>query len=184
MTDEYIWRMAYSISTASLFQALYTSTFARGLPVWLVPDIVAQSRVRNIERGISGMLVFDGAQFCQYLEGPQAVVSGLIAHIRTDARHTDFTVLHSGRIAQRRFGSFAMGLATLGDDEEFLERVTRLRGQTAMRSFFDGIAELDRTEDSSRSTTHRRSRRNAEKEKLKDGWSETSPPSAAPGLWM
>lgn len=54
--------------------------------------VVAMSKhfaVRNRDRDITGMLVFDGQYFMQVLEGPRQKVTALYELIQTDPRHEE-----------------------------------------------------------------------------------------------
>lgn len=77
-------------------QLFYLSRLAAGTSPACVAEIVRAGRQRNMAHGISSLLVFDGWRFCQYIEGETAAVGDLADRIRTDARHTDFRVLHQG----------------------------------------------------------------------------------------
>ena len=56
-------------------------------------SICLLARARNIDWGISGVLLFDGERFLQWLCGPPARVSRLMRAIVADERHTDVRVL-------------------------------------------------------------------------------------------
>lgn len=77
-------------------QLLYLSRLAADTSPACVAEIVRAARQRNTAHGISSLLVFDGWRFCQFIEGETATVGDLADRIRTDARHTDFRVLHQG----------------------------------------------------------------------------------------
>lgn len=129
-------------AASQLFEILYVSTFSLALPTESVRQIAINSRVSNIERGVTGILIFDGLQFCQFLEGPKDVVCSLLAWIARDKRHNKLKVLCQGTVSKRKFGDFSMGLATLGDDEEFLQELTQMKGRSAMKKFMSGVEGL------------------------------------------
>lgn len=62
----------------------------------MVGQILHVSRQRNQPSGISGVLVFDGARFCQLIEGPRTQVVALAQRIQADPRHTGYRVLYEG----------------------------------------------------------------------------------------
>ncbi len=94
-----------------LREILYCSVLAPGLAPDVVGKIVAQARVRNAARGISGLLVFDGHHFCQHVEGPQRQLLQLFDSISNDPRHTDVRVVYEGALDARRYQRFDMGYA-------------------------------------------------------------------------
>ena len=49
--------------------------------------IVETSQRNNPRRGITGLLVYGGGMFLQWLEGPRAAVEALMATLNTDPRH-------------------------------------------------------------------------------------------------
>ena len=76
-----------------MYRILYLSHLAPGRDFSVVAQILHVSRERNQQLGITGALVFDGARFCQLIEGPRAHVVSLAQRIRADPRHTGYQVL-------------------------------------------------------------------------------------------
>ena len=60
-------------------------------------EICEESRGNNERDRVTGVLVFDGHDFCQFVEGPQAAVSGLRERLERDSRHRHMRVLQFGR---------------------------------------------------------------------------------------
>lgn len=88
----------------SLTQVVYTSVLANLHGLDAVTTIVRSARAKTPKLNVTGLLLFDGTHFCQYLEGPAANVAWLLEHIRSDARHVHFTVRHQAEnVAQRLF---------------------------------------------------------------------------------
>jgi hypothetical protein len=119
---------ALSPTPVSLQHFLYTSRLAPGAGFEVVPSILEVSRARNRERGLTGILVFDGERFAQWLEGPPAQVLALAARIEADTRHVDLRVLYAGcrTAAARRSERWSAGYAEAAD-------LDRLHGETAPR---------------------------------------------------
>ena len=128
--------------SSSLHELLYCSTLARQAPIRVVADIAGKARIANLQRGITGLLIFDGQHFCQQLEGDEQVLAALMARISDDPRHTDVTVLHQGPLASRRFKRFSLGYTPV-EDVEALERLQRLRGESAIEAFVALLESLD-----------------------------------------
>jgi len=125
-----------------LHEILYVSTLADSAPLRVVADIAAHSRQSNHQRGITGLLVFDGMHFCQFFEGSAQAVERLMQRIHHDPRHIRVSVLHQGPVATRRFGSFSLGFTSV-DDVEVLERLQRLQGEAALQAFVALLPKLD-----------------------------------------
>lgn len=62
----------------------------------VVSDIVRVYRANDPRMDITGLLVFDGGRFCQYLEGSESAVRELANKIADDEWHINFTVKHEG----------------------------------------------------------------------------------------
>lgn len=79
--------------TPTLQRFFYHSQLSDQFDASCVSAIIKTARVFNAVNGITGVLVFDGERFCQYVEGPQAAVQSLVERIEHDPRHTGFTTL-------------------------------------------------------------------------------------------
>lgn len=75
-----------------LRQYLYVST-APGLERTELDSIIASCEANNAERGITGLLVYNGRNFIQLLEGEEADLLWVMRRISTDARHSGLSVL-------------------------------------------------------------------------------------------
>ena len=67
---------------------------------------VAQSR--NPVLGLTGVLIFSGRHFAQFLEGPDAGLELMKASILRDRRHTSVSTLQSESAEARRYGRWAL----------------------------------------------------------------------------
>lgn len=72
---------------------VYCSRAAEGVDDVEVDRIIEWSQRRNVEREITGVLVFGSGIFFQWIEGPPAEVDKLIATLHGDARHYDIVAL-------------------------------------------------------------------------------------------
>ena len=72
---------------------VYVSQLAPGESCAAFSAICRWARPRNLERGISGVLLFDGERFLQWLHGGHDEVSRLMAAIAADPRHAAVRVL-------------------------------------------------------------------------------------------
>lgn len=90
-----------------LSQYLYIST-APTLPREEVEAILAASARNNPARGITGLLLFNGRNFLQLLEGEEREVAGLMETITADPRHAGVSVLDRRTIEARTCPDWAM----------------------------------------------------------------------------
>ncbi|MDI7490971.1 diguanylate phosphodiesterase [Cronobacter dublinensis] len=77
--------------------------------------IVRQAQTRNAQMQVSGILVFDGHQFLQVLEGPLSSVEALFARISNDERHDFVVELMRDYAPRRHFENVGMTLFDLRD---------------------------------------------------------------------
>lgn len=98
-----------------------------------VANIVKRARAFNAGHGMTGVLVFDGERFCQYVEGPVQEMEKLVLRLESDSRHRSVEVLLSGLSEARRFPSWSMAYSTL-DDMKYLSNLVELPGDGALRT--------------------------------------------------
>jgi len=122
------------MSIPALHELLYFSVLAPHQTPTVVGQIVAQARRRNTERGITGLLVFDGIHFCQHIEGPRDAVTTLLERLRQDARHTDLRVLYEKARTERRYRRFDLGFAQ-SEGAEDMAGLQSLDGEAALQRF-------------------------------------------------
>jgi hypothetical protein len=72
---------------------VYCSRAAEGVDDAEVNRMIEWSQRRNVERDITGVLVFGSGVFFQWIEGPPAEVKNLIATLHGDPRHYDIVSL-------------------------------------------------------------------------------------------
>ena len=122
---------------------VYCSKIAANESVSCVADIVKTARRFNKEHQITGMLIFDGQRFCQYIEGPHQPLQDLISAIEKDPRHTEFTP----KIAcfdqkTRLFSQWSMAYV-LVDDVEPLDEITASEGSQMLEKLQSMMPMLD-----------------------------------------
>ena len=126
--------MTSSSSLTTLYEVLYVSMLAPGVPVSTVAAIAGHARTANAQRGITGLLVFDGHCFCQQLEGMQKNVLSAMERIGQDPRHEQVSVVHHGRLAARRFSDFSLAFSA-AEDANALAALAALDGEAALQAF-------------------------------------------------
>ena len=71
----------------------YVSRPVPELVVTEIPRIVSVARAHNARDGLTGVLVYTGADFAQLIEGPEAAVANVWARIAADERHLDISII-------------------------------------------------------------------------------------------
>ena len=81
---------------AQSLHIVYTSRLAPDADFSVYAEICRVSRMRNAATGVSGVLLFDGQRFCQWLHGEPLVAGALMRSIELDTRHVGVkTQLHT-----------------------------------------------------------------------------------------
>lgn len=62
----------------------------------------------NRDAGVSGVLLFDGERFLQYMEGPQDGLSVAFSRVLGSTSHSSFVEMQRGRVGQRRLPFWPM----------------------------------------------------------------------------
>jgi hypothetical protein len=98
---------------SSLIHCIYASRAAPGFDEGDLPELLTAARAANATRGISGMLLYVERNFFQVLEGEPDAVDAVFERICRDPRHTRVTRIIHEPIADRDFGDWTMGYASL-----------------------------------------------------------------------
>ena len=109
-------------SGRSIHNLVYCSQASADLDDEVIASIIATARHHNPRLGITGLLVFGQGIFFQWLEGPRDNVTGLLACIAADTRHTNLVVLsQEDDIRDRLFPEWDMEWVEAADIREVLE---------------------------------------------------------------
>jgi hypothetical protein len=107
---------------SALYNVVYCSRATDGVDDAEVQRIIATARRCNAEHGITGMLVFGGGIFFQWLEGPRDNVTALMGLLRNDRRHENIIELSAEEdIGERLFPDWDMELVTSEHIREVLQ---------------------------------------------------------------
>lgn len=112
-----------------MFRLLYISTTRPSMDAAELDAILRSSQIANRAKGLSGLLIFDGRRFLQYLEGDEAVVRGLYAKIKADPRHYAVVTLRESHGKDRQFADWDMAMMaglTASEFDQQVERISRL----------------------------------------------------------
>lgn len=86
----------------------YVSTAREGLDVPELDALLADATAFNRMAGVTGVLMFDGSRFLQYIEGPRDGLASVHARIGNARRHGSITQLAAGPIQTRWFPRWTM----------------------------------------------------------------------------
>ncbi|WP_145069291.1 BLUF domain-containing protein [Engelhardtia mirabilis] len=100
-----------------LVHVIYSSAARVPFEAAELTALLARSRRRNGELGVTGMLLHVDGSFFQILEGPRESVRELFERIARDPRHAEVTTIIDEPIAGRAFGDWTMGFADLGSQD-------------------------------------------------------------------
>jgi hypothetical protein len=94
---------------------VYIST-ADGLAAEDLQELVESAQRNNAERDITGFLIYNGRNFLQLIEGPQAALMSLMATLARDPRHSGMLKLIDEPITKRSCPNWSMHRMRLGHD--------------------------------------------------------------------
>lgn len=91
-----------------MIRIVYVSTSSYTFKDSELDDIIGVATARNNALGVTGLLVFNGLNFMQALEGPTDNVLSVMQSIAKDQRHTGLVVISREVISDRAFPEWAM----------------------------------------------------------------------------
>jgi len=86
----------------------YASEAVPGLDTDGLERMVQRSISHNQLAGVTGLLLFDGRRFLQYIEGPDDGLAVIYSRIIYSRLHTDVIELARGSVSQRRMPYWSM----------------------------------------------------------------------------
>jgi hypothetical protein len=103
-----------------MLRLIYFSTARLGLGPADLENILSRAVAYNLSRGVTGILLFNGLNFLQVLEGPRHAVEELYEKIGQDARHTGVALIKTEEVSALSYPEWGMKLkeldADLGED--------------------------------------------------------------------
>lgn len=100
-----------------LIQVIYSSKAVAPMSVDGLQQILADARVGNEARDVTGALIYVDGVFLQVLEGERDTVRGLMRNIAADTRHTDLKVFHEAEVDHRMFATWRMAYLDASPDQ-------------------------------------------------------------------
>jgi len=114
---------------SALISLVYISSERAPFSAKELDALLASSRARNAENGVTGVMLYARGSFMQYLEGPKQAVLETYERIKADRRHYGIMELIRMDIPKREFKEWSMGFTTNeypGFDEIKLEHESTL----------------------------------------------------------
>ena len=126
-----------------LQRRLYHSQLSTREHLKSMGKLAQEGRVFSAAHGISGLLIFDGLRFCEYLEGPAPALGELMERIERDPRHMGLVhVIDSALPGARLFQGWSLAYA-MDEDAEPLQAIEALSGEPALAYFMSLVPQLD-----------------------------------------
>ena len=100
-----------------MFTLIYVSSAFKKLNHNELLEMLNISVKNNLERAVTGFLIYSDGNFIQALEGNESDVEFIFSKILNDKRHHDISVLDRSAIEHRNFEDWSMNFKILNDDE-------------------------------------------------------------------
>ena len=100
------------MSDANLDSLVYVSSAVRLLSHEEIDYLLRRARERNKEYDVTGILLYIGGNFMQYIEGPRDNLDVIYKIIEEDELHKGIILVSREAIESRQFGDWAMAYQT------------------------------------------------------------------------
>jgi hypothetical protein len=108
-------------TTGNLCNFLYCSHATALMSDRELTRILEKSKINNASQGITGLLVYGGGMFLQWLEGPRDKVEALMGRLELDPRHETIVRLQVlDGLKERLYPTWAMRSVSPADIHEIL----------------------------------------------------------------
>mgnify|MGYP001813916872 CR=1 FL=1 len=91
---------------------VYVSSAVKLLNLEEISYLLKRARERNKEYGITGVLLYTGNNFMQYIEGPKDNLDIVYKIIEEDDQHTGLVLVSRETTESRQFGDWSMAYQT------------------------------------------------------------------------
>jgi hypothetical protein len=100
------------MSEPDLESLVYVSSAVKLLTPQEIEYLLTRARERNEEYAITGVLLYIGGNFMQYIEGPADNLEVIYKIIREDKLHTGIILVTREPVKEREFGDWSMAYHT------------------------------------------------------------------------
>jgi len=119
------------------YQLVYSSQATQPMTATDLEKILADARVGNETRNVTGVLIYVDGVFFQILEGDKDVVVALMKSIRQDSRHSSVKIISENEASERAFGSWTMAYLNATPDQ--MSIWAGLSGTTTIEAILEGV---------------------------------------------
>ncbi len=105
-----------------LIQLIYRSRSRHSFTPQTLAQMSDELTERNIDRQVSGLLLYDGSYFLQVLEGHSETVEAVYSSVCRDTRHTDIVLLLRDPIPHTHFQQFRVDILDVREDNGLTDR--------------------------------------------------------------
>jgi hypothetical protein len=109
-----------------IYRMLYISTARKDFADSDLVQIMATATKRNRANKITGLLIYDGRRFMQYLEGEENIVRATFERIERDPRHFAVVVLKKTEGPKRQFSDWDMAYRQSNSGADFDAQVKKV----------------------------------------------------------
>jgi hypothetical protein len=100
------------MNNEELHAILYVSSATQAFGDPELSSLYAVASKRNLDQGVTGVLLFSNGNFIQYLEGPKGALSQIYGSIKEDTRHTGLIEIMNEPIDEREFPQWSLASKT------------------------------------------------------------------------
>jgi len=100
------------MTESDLDSLVYVSSAVRLLSPKEIEYLLRRARERNLEYGITGVLLYIGGNFMQYIEGRRDNLDIIYKIIREDEQHRGIILVSREAVDSRQFGEWSMAFQT------------------------------------------------------------------------
>lgn len=92
---------------------IYSSTASIYFQLEKLELLLTGFRRSNLKYGVTGMLIYSGGTFMQYIEGPKEAVDRLIKNIVKDKTHHSMMIWENRNLSERLFAGWSMSFKSV-----------------------------------------------------------------------
>jgi predicted sulfurtransferase len=102
-----------SLAKTTVFQTVYVSSASELIGEPTLELLLSDSRAKNVEKQVTGILLYANGNIMQVLEGEQMLIEELMLKIARDPRPKGVIVLLQEAIEERQFAKWSMAYKRL-----------------------------------------------------------------------
>ncbi len=95
-----------------MYSILYASEVSHSLSEAEINHILDKARARNVQEGVTGILLHKDGHFLQYIEGPKAALARVYQTIEADNKHKNLKLIFNRPVVARLFPEWSMAYQT------------------------------------------------------------------------